>query len=110
MRARVPVIALFLLLANVTSVSTQKSRFVVSVADQFARPDPEVPIEFAQLIPLRSARDELGGRVVATAKPDAFGMSVIAVAPSQTEYRVRLKHEAATGQPWSPYPPMDGMG
>src|SRR5215510_314431 len=109
MRALVPVVALFLLLANVTSASAQESRFVVSVADQSGRPYPDVPIEVAQLIPLRSARDELRWRVVATAKTDALGTAVIAVAPSQTEYRVRLKL-AATSEPWSPYPPMDGIG
>jgi hypothetical protein len=110
MRARVTVIVLFLLLVNGTWLSAQQSRLVVSVADQFGRPYPDVPIEVAEQIPLRSARDELRTRVVATAKTDALGIAVITVAPSQREYRVRLKHEAAGSEPSSPHPTMDGIG
>ncbi len=99
MRALVPVVVLFLLLASDTSLSAQQSRLVVSVADQFGRPYPDIPIEVAQEIPLRSARDELRTKVVARARTDALGIAVIVVAPSQREYRVRLKHEAAAAGP-----------
>jgi hypothetical protein len=92
MRALVPVV-LFFLLAEVTSLSAQESRLVVSVADQFGRPFPDVRIEVAQELPLRSAGDELRTKVVATARTDALGVAVITVAPSRREYRDRALHD-----------------
>ena len=73
-------IVLFFLLGDVTSLSAQESRLVVSVADEFGRPYPDVPIEVTQEIPPRSARDELRTKVVATVRTDALGIAVIAVA------------------------------
>jgi hypothetical protein len=46
MRVLVPVL-LFFLLADVTSLLAQESRIVVSVADEFGSPYPDVPIEVA---------------------------------------------------------------
>jgi hypothetical protein len=95
MRALVPVI-LFFLLADVESLLAQESRLVVSVADEFGSPYPDVPIEVVREVPPRSARDKLRTKVVATVRTDALGIALIAVAPSPRGYRVRLKHEAAT--------------
>ena len=56
MRALV-VAVLFFLLGDVTGLSAQQSRLIVSVADQFGRPFPGVRIEVAE--ELRPARQRL---------------------------------------------------